>query len=353
MTYDWFKMKRFILLLAGVVMMGQSCSISFGSGQAGDGGVFRSVDHGQTWQHRVFVRQEKKRTVTVADASVRTLVFEPGSSEHLYLGTRESGIWHTTDAGAHWLPTSLRTGDYQCLDFDPLNHRIMYTAAGSTVLKSLDAGQSWGVVYTESQPVNILTCVAVDPLNGRFVWAFTSGGKVLRSDDYGQTWTLQTVLPAFEPRLIRVLPNDSGDILVFTKTAGIFRGDHHGSTWTPLKGNLDEVSGSTDIRSVALHSSGWYIATAGGLLRSTDDGQTWTAIHTLVTAGSIAVQNVAVHPRTGQDIFITVGQKLHHTTDGGASWSVTTLPTTRIPVTLMFDPSRDDILYLGTFKPVK
>ncbi len=341
------------LIMVGLAVMGQSCSISFGTAGSGDGGVFRSADHGLTWHQRVFVRQDKKQVVSLAGVSVRDFAFEPDSSDHIYLGTRDNGVWQTHDAGAHWTSTSLRSGDYQCLDFDPLNHQIMYTASGATVLKSVDAGQTWQVVYTESQPANTLTCVAVDSINGRFVWAFTNGGKVLQSDDYGQTWTLQTVLTPFEPRLIRVEPDGSGNVLVFTRTTGIFYGTQHGSTWSQLKGNLDSIPGSSDIRDVVIHATGWYLATAGGLLRSTDKGQTWTVMHTLVTPGSIAVQNVAVNPHTGQELFITVGQKLQHTTDGGVSWSVSTLPTSRIPVFLRFDPNHDDIMYFSAFKPAK
>ncbi len=342
-----------MLFPLGLLLMGQSCSISIGTGRAADGGVFRSDDRGQTWHQRVFVSQSDKKTITLGDVTVRTFVFEPGNSQHLYLGTRENGIWQSLDRGDHWKPTSLRSGDYQCLDFDPSNHEIMYTASGSAVLKSLDAGQSWTVVYTESQPGNAVTCIAVDPVNGRFVWAFTNGGKVLRSDDYGQTWTLQQVLAAFEPRLIHVEPDGSGRIEIFSRTSGIFIGDNHGATWTDITKNLQPFPNATDIRSVVIHSSGWYLGTAYGLLRSTDHGASWTALHTLVTPSSVPVQNVAVNPRTGQEIFITVNQKLHHTIDGGTSWAVTSLPMSRVPVLLTFDPEHDDTLYISSFKPLK
>lgn len=351
MTFSW--RKTLFVPVVALLAMGQSCSISLGSGAGADGGVFRSDDHGQTWHQRVFVRQDKKNVVSIANVTVRSFAFEPGQSDHLYIGTRENGIWQSPDAGEHWQATSLRSGDYPCFDFDPQNHDIMYTAAGSVVLKSTDAGKTWSVVYTEAQPGQALTCVAVDPADGRFVWSFSSGGKILRSEDYGQTWTLQHVIEPFDPRYIYVAPDGSGRVTIFSRTSGIFVGASHGTVWTKLTSNLDTLVGATDIRDVDIHPSGWYIATAYGLLRSVDQGANWTLLHTLVSPGSVAIQNVAVNPRTSQEIFITVDQKLQHTVDGGTSWSVTTLPTSRVPVFLRFDPTNDDVLYVSTFKPTK
>lgn len=333
--------------------MGQSCSISLGSGGGKDGGIFRSDDHGKTWVQKNYVRTEKKRNVLLDDVTGRTLVFDPKDSQHIYLGTLANGIWETTNGGEQWAPTSLRSGAYECLSLDELNPEVMYTAAGQIVLKTINGGKNWTTVYTESQPDQGVTCVIVNPVNDREVWATTSGGKILFSEDYGQRWTLLHSVDPMIPRMLYIPPSDPTSLYIFTRSNGIIRASSRGQTWTDLSTNLPTGNGVLDLRAVTIHPQGWFIATAYGLLRSVDLGKSWTVIPTLITTGSVPLQNVAVNPKNVQDIFITTNQRLHHTTNGGETWSVITLPTSRLPVLLTFDPTTTDRLYSATFKQTK
>lgn len=351
MTSKWNK--KYWLVFLSLILLGQSCSISLGSNAVADGGVFRSDDGGQTWQQKTFVRQDKKQIQSISNVNGEVVAFDPQNKDTLYLGTRENGVWRTTNGGDSWTPTSLKSGDYPCLQFDPSNASILYTVSGPLVLKSLDAGQSWQTLYTESQPEQTVTCVAVDPLHGNTVWVVTSGGKILLSDDYGHNWTLVHTIPSGVVRAMEVLKNGSGTLAIFTKTNGIFLGTGRGSAWEDLSVNLQAFPGATDIRSVDLvemAAERWFLGTANGLLSSSDQGKNWTSIPTLLTPQSIPVNAVAVNPENGNEIFLTVNQKLHHTRDGGATWSVTTLPTSRLPVILAFDPHQTDRLFFSTLK---
>lgn len=346
----WSKLS---LLAAVLLLTGQGCTISIGSSARKDGGVFRSDDHGRTWTQKNFVGVEKKRNILLDDVTGRTLVFDPKDDAHIYLGTLANGIWETKNNGELWAPTSLRSGGYECLSLDSLNPQVMYTAAGQTVMKSVNGGQTWTTVYTESQPDQSVTCVMVNPVNDREVWATTSGGKILFSDDYAERWTLIHTLVPMQPRLMYIPTDTPSQLYIFTRGNGIFRADNRGQTWTDMTPNLPLESGANDIRAVLIHSQAWFLATARGLLKSTDLGLTWNMIPTLITTGSVPLQNIAVNPDNLQDIFITTNQRLHHTIDGGASWSVITLPTSRLPVLLTFDPSNPDRLYVATFKQQK
>jgi len=346
----WSKLS---IVTVALFLTGQSCSISLGSSAQKDGGVLRSDDHGKTWTQKNFVRVEKKRNILLDDVTGRALVFDPKDSTHMYLGTLANGIWETKNNGDQWTPTSLRSGAYECISLDSLNPQVMYTAAGQTVLKSTTGGQSWTTVYTESQPDQAVTCVIVNPINDREVWATTSGGKILFSDDYAQRWTLVHTLDPMVPRLMYIPTDKPSQLYIFTRSNGIFRAEGRGQIWTNLTLKLPQEAGADDIRAVQIHSQGWFLATARGLFKSTDLGVTWTMIPTLITTGSVPLQNVAVNPTNAQDIFITTNQRLHHTIDGGASWSVITLPTARLPVLLTFDPNQSDRLYTATFKQQK
>lgn len=346
-----FTWSKFGLVAVALFLTGQSCSINIGTGSRLDGGVYRSDDHGKTWVQKNFVRSEKKRQVNLDDVTVRTMAFDPTTEGHIYLGTLANGIWVTTNGGDQWQPTSLRSGAYECISFDPLNPQVMYTAAGQVIMKSVDAGQTWKTVYTESQPGQALTCVIVNPNADREVYGITSGGKILMSEDYGQRWTLMGLVPALLPRQILVTPDNV--MYIFSRTNGIFVSTNRGTSWTDISAPLQKIVGAMDIRAVTIRGNDWYIATANGPLLSTDRGTSWKQISTVVTSGSVPVQSVAVNPRNNLEIFLTTDQKLHHTIDGGASWTVVPLPTGRLPVVMTFDPLVQDRLYFGTFKQPK
>lgn len=349
-TSTWSKLS---LIAVSVFLTGQACTINIGTSAKQNGGVYRSDDHGQFWAQKNFISQDKKQKVTLDDVTGRVLAFDPKNSDRLYLGTLVNGVWMTTNGGEQWQPTSLRSGLFDCLAFDPQNSQVMYTATGPVVLKSTDGGTSWKTVYTESQPGHLVNCVAVDPTDGRTVWATTSGGKLLISTDYGTQWSLMALIPAMEPRLFYVVPDGSGQIYIFTKNNGILHGEARGKTWSDLSKSLVPLLGGTDIRAVVVNTSGWYLATGYGLLKSTDLGASWHSIPTLVSPSSVSVQSIAVNPNNAAEMFITTDQRLHHTTDGGTSWAVTTLPTDRVPYLMTFDPSKNDRLYFITYKPKK
>lgn len=344
----WSKLGFTLVVL---LLTGQACSINIGTSSRLDGGIFRSDDHGKTWVQKNFVRVDNKRQINLDDVTGRLLAFDPVKTDRIYLGTLANGIWVTSNGGDQWQPTSLRSGAYECLSFDNLNPDIMYTVAGTVVLKSIDAGATWSTVYTETQPGQAVNSVIANPNDGRQIWATTSGGKVVMSTDYGQRWTVKGALPAMQPRRMYITANNT--FYIFTRTSGIYRSDDRGETWVAMNTALAAFPGSTDIRAMVIHRDGWFLATAGGLLKSTDSGANWKMISTLVAAGSVVVQTVAVNPKNSLDIFITTDQRLHHTVNGGESWSVTTLPTGRLPVLMTFDPTNIERMYFATYKQPK
>lgn len=358
MNYQWSKSTANILIVVGcLVLLGAGCSISLGgSGAKKDGGVFRSDDHGQTWRAKNFVSQDKKTTVSLNDVSARDLYIDPNDNQKIFLSTLGQGIWLTTNGGDQWQATSLRTGDQTCISLDTNDPTVVYATSGINVWKSIDAGKNWKTVYTEPQKSQTVTCVVVDPNHPEIIWAMTSGGKIMRSDNRGFTWTLMTTLASFTPRRAIIDPLGNGRVIIFTKTNGIYEIAADGKTWRNINQPLKKFKGGTTINAVniiGLESPVWFLATSYGLLQSNDRGETWVAIPTLLNPSTEPLQNVAVNPQQPLEIFITSQQKLHHSIDGGQSWTVSTLPTSRLPVHFMFTPGDPDRLYFATYYVAK
>jgi photosystem II stability/assembly factor-like uncharacterized protein len=201
-----------------------------------------------------------------------------------------------------------------------------------------------------------VTCVIADRTEPNTIWAITSKGKLIKSADDGKSWTIALTIKAFEPRRIVLEDQLPGHLIIFTKKTGIIDVDMINNSWQDLSGALKKYTGSTTINGVSINFGTptiWTIATAYGLLQSFDHGSSWTVIPTLVSPGSTAIQNVAVNPRDQKEMMITIGTKTHHTRDGGQTWTVMSIPTTRTPVALTFDPIRIDRLYIGTFYVAK
>lgn len=349
-----FSSKRFVVLsLIALATLGQSCSVSFGNSQPKDGGIYRTDDKGATWRQKTFIRTEKKQRIGLDDATITSLQIDPKNPDQLYAGVRGLGLWKSTNRGERWAVTGLKTGNLRCLSFDPKSDQILYLASGNQIRKSLNQGKTWAVIYNEPQAGQTIECVAVDQTRENVLWSVTTGGKVLRSTDFGANWTLVNTVRKLTGIIRMEVDQITNGLTIFTSRRGIHRLDASGVQATDISAPLDVYSGGRKITDVEIVSDNngttWYLATAYGILASADGGAQWREISTLLNPNSTSVGNIAVNPKNSSEIFITTGRRLHRTTDGGASWAVTNLPSTRQPVWLLFDRVNPDRLYVGTF----
>ncbi len=347
------------LLVAGLALatLGQSCSISLGNTQPKNGGIYRTDDQAKTWKQKTFIRTEKKRRIGLDDATIVFLQIDPKNSDRLYAGVRGLGLWSSADRGEKWSATGLKTGTHQCLSFDPTSDQIMYLASGNQIRKSVDQGKTWAIVYTEPQTRQTIECLAVDQTRNNIIWLVTSGGKIVRSTDFGANWTLVNTVTSLTGVIRMDVDPVSNGLVIFTARRGIHRLDASGTQATDVSAALDVYKNARSIADVDIIVTPtgitWYLATTYGVLTSADGGGSWREVSTLLNPNSTPVANLAVNPADLNEIYLTTGSRLHRTTDGGDSWAVTTLPSSRQPVWLVFDPVNPNRLYLGTFVPVK
>ena len=260
----------------------------------------RTTDGGATWQSgRVSGADSLQfRDVHGVDASTAYLLSIGSGSQ--------SRIYKTTDAGQHWtLQFTNRdsAGFYDCMDFWDVNRGIVIgDALGDQIamLMTTDGGAHWNRVPPATLPraqpnegsfAASGTCVATRP--GGRAWIVSSNadrGRVLRTADYGRTWSVDTVpittRAASGPQSIGFRDDRNGfvlgggnaaqasDVLAATTSDG-------GRTWAarsrpPLRtgawGGV-YVPGATRPTIVAVGPS--------GSVYSRDDGVSWTGIDTL------------------------------------------------------------------------
>lgn len=156
-------------------------------------GVFKTTDAGATWT---------QLASTAAWQYTQRVAVQPGNSSVLLASVRPGGIYRSTDAGATWrLVRSAFSSDQ--VAFDPndgskaVAHVCDATLALHDAVWSTDGGFTWtnalnGLVGLNSYDARIEFCYARSSRGVVYGSTGLNGGKVWRSADGGQTWTLRT-----------------------------------------------------------------------------------------------------------------------------------------------------------------
>lgn len=346
-------MKRF-LFVSGIllpVLLLTGCSIRFVSSANQDGGFFRSADYGEQWEQKVFVRQEKKKVLTISALDVSGIFFAPNNPNAMVILSREHGVYTTENGGEQWNPTALASGSFPAFAFDPTNAGIRYTATGRTIFKSVAAGEHWRVIYTDTRN-EAITALAVDPVRPETLYAGTSSGTVLQSNNGGTEWAVST--NAHDGiRSLHVRPSAPGMVYLVTNNNGVQRTTDAGAHWEPLR-DLQRFGGANQMFQLLLsphNDAVLYAATGYGLLTSTDAGDTWTGIRTLLPERTVSIRTVAVDPKDPQRLYFTAENILHTSDNGGATWkTLATIPTSRLIARMVTHPTESGILYAGVVK---
>ena len=146
-------------------------------------------------------------------------------------------------------------------------------------------------------------------------------GNLWKSTDGGQSWAMtgeKLTVAKFGERLYAMRRAANGDFYVGT-AKGLFRSTNEGGSWTKLAslpaGNVLEIDLKGPTGEV------WACVDGKGLYRSTDHGASWTA-----RKSDYDIQTFAISPHDRKRILIAGGTTPTRmapqiSTDGGATWS--------------------------------
>ena len=171
-------------------------------------GVFKSVDAGKTWKY-AGLKDTRTISAIVVDPHDPDVVYA-ASMGHVFAPNPERGVFKSTDGGKTWqkiLFVDDKTGAID-LVMDPQAPNVLYAAMwqaqrtpwslddggpGSGLYKSTDAGAHWSnIARNPGLPRGILgrIGVAVAASDPKIVYAIfqAKGGGVFRSADAGATW---------------------------------------------------------------------------------------------------------------------------------------------------------------------
>lgn len=342
---------RFVFILAAALVITSGCSLRFTSSKVVDGGIFRSDDAGATWQQKVLISQDKKTKTTISNVDVNGLYIAPTTTDELTITTAANGIFTSTDKGEHWTANSFGSGAVPAFSYDPKNIALRYAATGVTIRKSADSGETWTTIYTDARG-EIITALAVDWYDDAKLYAGTNVGTILKSTDFGVTWSVQDRI-GDQIRSFTVNPGDSRVLYLTTANKGVYKTVDGGIQWDQLKslGSFDNANKVHDLVLIPGTPERLLLATDHGLMQSIDAGTTFIALKTLVPNNTLPVRAVAVDPTNTQTMYFSVNALIHKTTDGGTQWqTIASMPTKRRIVKLGLVPGSPVTLYAGVYR---
>jgi len=196
----------------------------------------------------------------------------------------------------------------------------------------------------------LVSSIAINPNNPNIIYMGTVGGGVWRSNDGGTTWTpifdRQIALGVGEPAAIAIDPNNTNTVYVGTSgrfapqpQAGLFKSTDGGGSWILLGSGYPAANTGNSIGLVGLwidavivdptNSNVVYLAggappgsgATGGLFRSTDGGQNFTAgANGSGDARSLVVDSST--PANARVLYAGIsGRGVFRSNDGGQIWT--------------------------------
>lgn len=280
--------------------------------------VQKSMDGGRSWEHFNkgidFPAEEERRVRQIWQV-------EPGHASRpneLWAGTREAGLFRSSDGGAHWEGVP------------GLNNR--------NVQDGWEPGGGGLILHT----------IIPDPANDQRLYAAISTGGAYRSDDGGATFKpinknvlacyMANPYPETGQCVHKIALHPSRpDVLFQQNHCGVYRSMDAGENWTDIVGDLPSRFGfpiavhphdPRTIYVVPLISDDRRVSPDGQmqLWRSHDDGDTWHPLTNGLPADSyltILREGLATDDCEDAGLYVgTTGGQVFYSRDAGDSWEV-------------------------------
>jgi photosystem II stability/assembly factor-like uncharacterized protein len=192
-------------------------------------GVYRSRDHGATWD---LISPPESNPLSREIHEVESLAIDPRKPEVIYAGTWHLP-WKTSDDGAHW--HNIKQGviddsDVFSIILDPEKPSTVYASACSGIYKSENGGELFHKIQGIPSTARRTRVLMQDTHHREIVYAGTTEG-LYRTRDAGHEWQRLTG----EDVIINDIyldPAHSGHILLATDRSGVLASEDGGVTFT-------------------------------------------------------------------------------------------------------------------------
>ena len=276
----------------------------------------------------------------------RVIAIYPQNVDLVYAGTQR-GVYLSEDRGEHWRRADLPEGrTVWSIAFRPDNPGVMFLGTnGNEVYRSDDGGKCWEYLSTIVNPDGIemtfpirILGLAIESRHPDNMFAAMEVGGVARSFDAGRTWETVNRDLAGQVDLLDLhgveVGSSESDVAFISNRTGVWCSTDRGDSWANT--HIDRVSPiaySRGVRVAPDDPNTLYacvgraaLGEEGGLMRTTDLGQTWQRFDRGVTPQS-TIYGLAINAQHPEQVyFCTRGAQVFGTDDGGSTWREQPLP---------------------------
>ncbi len=269
--------KRLIGVVAVVLMAGSLTAtgdgarfgprVAVGSGAAADSRPVAAAPTYSATSVAAAPRVPQWVSLPLFGGEVTSVAADPSNALVVYVGTRDAGVFKSTDGGSHWTParSGLTFAPIRSLLVDPMHPSTVWAGTDfDWVWKSINGGVSWLRAGTTSTATSMIVFnLAIDPRNTSIVYAGCAGGVALsiggvwKTADGGATWArADTGIPRYGTGstytngiVAFALDTAHPDTLLAGSIYdGVFQSNDGGTNWSPLNEGVPFMPGSTDYR---------------------------------------------------------------------------------------------------------
>jgi photosystem II stability/assembly factor-like uncharacterized protein len=264
----------------------------------------------------------------------RSFAPDPTDSKHIFLGSTNSWLYQSTDAGASWQRLAkLSKQDDLILDnitVDESDPKTLYVGAwvvdhpDGGLFISHDAGKTWKKI--EAMEGQSIRALAQAPSNPKILVAGTLKG-VFRSEDAGETWkriTPDNSNELHEVESIAIDPKDPNTIYAGTWHLP-WKTTDGGANWHNIKQGLIDDS---DVFSIIIDSTTpqtVYTSACSGIYKSENGGEVYHKIQG-IPATARRTRVLMQDPVDHSMVYAGTTEGLYRTSSAGTNWTRLTGP---------------------------
>lgn len=290
-------------------------------------GVFRSTNTGGSWV-------PADSGLPVGGTLPYCLAGIPNGTggSYVFLGCESYGMYLSPDNGVHWVVDTVGFAYTGIRGLAVSGNYVFTCTAGRGVFRISKNQSSWTPVNTglttQNSLVGITIAAAPNGSGGSNIFLSTLDG-IYVSPDSGMRWTpLKNGITTSSALSLVGGADGAGGTSLFAGTIdqGIFRMGNRGSAWESASNGL--AAAAVQTLSVSTGFPGQptlFAGTPGGAFRSTDDGQSWSAINNgLPNAQAMSIVCLGVGPDGSGGMNLYAGTKwgIFASSNGGTGWTV-------------------------------